>query len=189
MALVVLLRGVNVGGHRTFRPSVLAKTLGFDAVSIGAAGTFVIRKPVARMKIRSEFSRRLPFDADVMICDGSEILRLASADPFAGQPSGPAILQFAGVMAKRKPLPALPLIMPPAGAWSLKIVSAHGRIVLGVCRREMKAIAYLGQLEKIVGVPVTTRSWNTILTIARALKAGATMAPEGDDGDGSARSI
>ena len=189
MALVVLLRGVNVGGHRTFRPSVMAKTLSFDAVSIGAAGTFVIRKPVARMKIRAEFSRRLPFDADVMICDGSEILRLASADPFAGQPSGPAILQFAGVMAKRKHLPALPLIMPPAGAWSLKIVSVHGRIVLGVCRREMKAIAYLGQLEKIVGVPVTTRSWNTILTIARTLKAGATMAPEGDDGDGSARSI
>ena len=118
MALVVLLRGVNVGGHRTFRPSVLAKTLGFDAVSIGAAGTFVIRKPIARTKIRAEFVRRLPFDADVMICDGSEILRLASSDPFARQPSGPAILQFAGVMAKRKHLPSLPLIMPPAGAWS-----------------------------------------------------------------------
>jgi hypothetical protein len=27
MALVVFLRGVNVGGHRTFRPSVLAKEL------------------------------------------------------------------------------------------------------------------------------------------------------------------
>ena len=189
MALVVLLRGVNVGGHRTFRPSVLAKTLGLDAVSIGAAGTFVIRKPVARTKIRWEFSRRLPFDTDVMICDGSEILRLASADPFAGQPFGPAILQFAGVMAKRRHLPAMPLIMPPTGAWGLKIVSVHGRIILGVCRREMKAIAYLGQLDKIVGVPVTTRSWNTILTIARTLKGGATMTPEGDHGDGSARSI
>ena len=178
MALVVLLRGVNVGGHRTFRPSVLAKTLGFDAVSIGAAGTFVIRKPIARTKIRAEFVHRLPFDADVMICDGSEILRLASSDPFARQPSGSAILQFAGVMAKRKHLPSLPLIMPPASIWLLKIVSVHGRIILGVCRREMKAIAYLGQLEKIVGVPVTTRSWNTILTIARTLSGGATMAPE-----------
>jgi uncharacterized protein (DUF1697 family) len=189
MALVVFLRGVNVGGHRTFRPSVLAKALGFDSVSIGAAGTFVIRKPVARMKIRAEFSRRLPFDADVMICDGSEILRLASANPFAGQPSGPAILQFAGVMAKRKHLPARPLVMPPSGTWGLKIVSVHGGIVLGVCRREMKAIAYLGQLEKMIGVPVTTRSWNTMLTIARTLRGRATMAPEGDDGDGSARSI
>ncbi len=189
MALVVLLRGVNVGGHRTFRPSVLAKTLGFDAVSIGAAGTFVIWKPIARMKIRAEFARLLPFDADVMICDGSEILRLASSDPFAWQPSGPAILQFAGVMAKRTHLPSVPLVMPTAGAWRLKIVSVHGRIILGVCRREIKAIAHLGQLEKIIGVPVTTRSWNTILTIARTLRGGATMAPEGDDGDGSARSI
>ncbi len=136
MALVVLLRGVNVGGHRTFRPTAMARTLGFDAVSIGAAGTFVIRKPVTRMKIRAEFSRRLPFDADVMICDGSEILRLASGDPFAGQPSGPKVLQFAGVMAKRQHLPKVPLTMPPAGAWSLRIVSVHDRIILGVCRRK-----------------------------------------------------
>ena len=28
MALVVFLRGVNVGGHRTFRPAALAKVLG-----------------------------------------------------------------------------------------------------------------------------------------------------------------
>ena len=178
MALVVLLRGVNVGGHRTFRPSVMAKTLSFDAVSIGAAGTFVVRKPVARMKIRAEIARRLPFDANVMICEGSEILRLAASEPFAGQPSGPAILQFVSVMARRKHLPTLPLIMPPGGAWALKVFGVQGRIVLGVCRREMKAIAYLGQLEKIVGVPLTTRSWNTILTIARTLKGGATMAPE-----------
>jgi uncharacterized protein (DUF1697 family) len=189
MALVVFLRGVNVGGHKTFRPSVMAKALSFDAVNIGAAGTFVVRKRVARTKIRAEIASRLPFDAHVMICDGSEIVRLASADRFAGQPSGPAIMQFASVMAKRKQLPAVPLIMPPAGAWSLKIVGVYGRIVLGVCRREMKAIAYLGQLEKVLGVPVTTRSWTTILTIARTLEGGATMAPEGDDGDRSARSI
>lgn len=48
MALVVLLRGVNVGGHRTLRPTELAKELaGLDAVNIGAAGTFVIRRPLA----------------------------------------------------------------------------------------------------------------------------------------------
>ena len=52
MALVVLLRGVNVGGHRTFRPAVLAQRLKhLDAVNIGAAGTFVIRRPVAAPKV------------------------------------------------------------------------------------------------------------------------------------------
>src|SRR5918999_1252347 len=98
MALVVFLRGVNVGGHRTFRPSVMAKELSLDAVNIGAAGTFVIRKPVSRTNLRSAVTRRLPFDADIMICDGSEILRLASAHPFERQPTGPSVLQFVSVL-------------------------------------------------------------------------------------------
>ena len=51
MALVVFLRGVNVGGHRTFRPSQLVKELAdFDVVNIGAAGTFVVRKPGSQAK-------------------------------------------------------------------------------------------------------------------------------------------
>lgn len=71
MALVVLLRGVNVGGHRTFRPSVLAKELAaLDVVNIGAAGTFVIRQPVTQTRLRTELARRLPFEAEIMICRG-----------------------------------------------------------------------------------------------------------------------
>jgi hypothetical protein len=74
------LKGVNVGGSRTFRPSALAKELKrFDVVNVGAAGTFVFRKPVGRLKLRAERMRRLPFAADVMICDGSDVLRLAAA--------------------------------------------------------------------------------------------------------------
>jgi uncharacterized protein (DUF1697 family) len=177
MALVVLLKGVNVGGHRTFRPSVVAKELGLDAVSVGAAGTFVIRKPVARTHLRALLRRRLPFDADVMICAGTEILRLASANPFAGQPSGPKILQFVGVLAKRtQNSAAVPLAIPSAGAWGMKVFTIQDRFVLGVCRREMRAIRYLGQLEKIFNVPVTTRSWNTILTLARTLNQDADAA-------------
>ena len=39
MALIVFFRGINVGGHRAIRPSVLAKELGiYDAVNVGAAG-------------------------------------------------------------------------------------------------------------------------------------------------------
>jgi uncharacterized protein (DUF1697 family) len=171
MSLVVLLRGVNVGGHRTFRPSILVRELKLDAVSIGAAGTFVIRKPITRTKLRAEMARRLPFDADVMMCQGSEILQLASADPFARQPSGPKILQFVSVMAKRKQsLPRVPIVIPSTGDWGLKVLDVDGRFVLGLCRREMRAIGYLGQLEKILGVPVTTRSWSTILRIARTLE-------------------
>src|SRR6185436_7901644 len=102
MALVVFLRGVNVGGHRTFRPSLLAKQLRrYDVVNIGAAGTFVVRKRISRAKLRAEVTRRLPFEAHVVMCSGSDILGLAARNPFAGQPSGPAILQFVSVLAKR----------------------------------------------------------------------------------------
>ena len=75
MALVVFLRGVNVGGHRTFRPSVLAKELReYDVVNIGAAGTFVVRKPGSRAAFQAKLRRRLPFEAEVMICDGRDLI-------------------------------------------------------------------------------------------------------------------
>jgi len=78
-------KGINVGGHRNFRPSVLARDLTrFDVVNVGAAGTFVIRKPVSRVKLRAEILRRLPFEAEVVICDSRDFLRLASEDPSRG---------------------------------------------------------------------------------------------------------
>src|SRR5882672_11369231 len=77
VALVVLLRGVNVGGHRTFRPTTLAEQLKhLDAVNIGAAGTFVIRQPVTRAQLRAELASRLPFNTEIMICQGREIIRM-----------------------------------------------------------------------------------------------------------------
>ena len=49
MALVVFLRGVNVGGHRLFRPSAIAKEMaGLDVVNMGAAGTFTAAGPDCR---------------------------------------------------------------------------------------------------------------------------------------------
>jgi len=90
MALVVFLRGVNVGGHRTFQPTIIAKQLKqFDVINIGAAGTFVIRKPVSRARLMEEFARRLPFDSEIIICQGREILQLVSQSPFEHQPAQP----------------------------------------------------------------------------------------------------
>lgn len=171
---VVLLKGINVGGHRTFRPSVLAKKLKrLDVVNIGAAGTFVIRKPVGRVELRAELLRLLPFEAEVMICDARDILRLVSSDPFAGQPVAPDIIRFVSILAKRrKALPSVPLDLPAERRWCMRILGQQDRFVLGLYRREMQAIGYLGQLEKIFGVPVATRNWNTILSIAGVLTNG-----------------
>ena len=81
MALVVFLRGVNVGGHRTFRPSILAQELSaYDVLNVGAAGTFVVRKPVSRAKFRAALFRKLPFEAHVVFCEGRDLMRMESGE-------------------------------------------------------------------------------------------------------------
>jgi hypothetical protein len=40
-------------------------------------------------------------------------------------------------------------------------------------RRHMKTIGYLGQIDKLYGVPATTRNWNTMIAIMRLVKSPA----------------
>ncbi len=176
MALVVLLRGVNVGGHKTFRPTMLAEQLKhLDAVNIGAAGTFVVRQPVTQRQLRAELARTLPFDAEIVICQGREIVRLMSQNPFAHEPARPDIVRFVSVLSKRaRSEPSMPVSFPSSGKWLLKILGRENRFVFGLYRRHMKAISYLGTLDRLFGVPVTTRNWNTISAIATVLGNGKT---------------
>ena len=176
MALVVLLRGVNVGGHRTFRPTMLAEQLKhLDAINIGAAGTFVVRQPVTRAELRAELARRLPFDAKTMICQGREMVRLMSQHPFAHQPKRPDIVRFVSVLSERpRSEPSTPISFPSSGKWLLRILARDGRFVFGLYRCHMKVISYLGAVDRLFGVPVTTRNWNTITAIVKVLGNGGT---------------
>jgi uncharacterized protein (DUF1697 family) len=174
MALVVLLRGVNVGGHRTFKPAALAAALThLDVVNIGAAGTFVIRRPISRAQLRAEFAGRLPFDTAIAVCDGRDVVRLMGRGHFDGHPVRADIVRFVSVLCARpRAAPPLPLQLPPGGPWLLKLLAREDRFVFGVYRRNMKAIGQLGALDRLFGVPVTTRSWNTITAIATVLGSG-----------------
>lgn len=173
MALVVLLRGVNVGGHRTFRPALLAKQLKrFDATSIGATGIFVIRRPVTQQRLRGEFVRRLPFETAVMICRGDDIATLIARNPFGRQRVQPDVVRFVSVLSRRpRKHPKLPAGFPSGREWLLKILGREDRFVFGLYRRDMKVIGYLGMVDRLFGVQVTTRNWNTITAIGRALNA------------------
>src|SRR5689334_4411590 len=102
MASVVFLKGINVGGHRTFRPRLLASEMTrLGVLNIGAAGTFVVRKSLNEAKLRREFLRRLPFEAEATICSAGEILELAASESFAGEPSGPDIVRFVSILSQR----------------------------------------------------------------------------------------
>jgi uncharacterized protein (DUF1697 family) len=171
MASVVFLRAVNVGSANRCRPAEIAKELSkFGVVNIGAVGTFVVRKKVGESALRAAFARQLPFKCEIMICPAEEITRLVSRDPFAGQVLDPAITRFVNVLAKPLSTPlSLPLCLPSEDDWLLKVIAIEGRFVLGIYRREMKAIASLGKLEKQLGIAATNRNWNTIEKIAGVL--------------------
>ncbi len=171
MRWVVFLRAVNVGGTNRCQPALIAKQLAkFGVVNIGAVGTFVVREDVSESALRAAFARKLPFKCEIMICPARDIIKLASKDPFSQQPSGPNIVQFVSLLAKRlRALPPLPLSLPSDDDWLLKVIAIQDRFALGLYRREMKAISYLGKIEKKFGVPVTTRNWNTIQKVVKIL--------------------
>ena len=174
MALVVFLRGVNVGGHRTFRPSVLVRELSqFDVVNVGAAGTFVVRKPGAQSRFRAELLRKLPFDTAVAICDGRDLLRIETDNPFQAE-GVPEVVRFVTVLSKPGKVQApLPYTLPKEGEWLVRLIASDHPFVFGEYRRHMRTIGYLGQIDKLFSVPGTTRNWNTMMAVVRILKGGA----------------
>jgi uncharacterized protein (DUF1697 family) len=200
MRWVVFLRAVNVGGANLCRPALLAKQLSrFGVINIGAVGTFVVRENVSESTLQNAIAKKLHFKCEIMICPARDIIELASTDPFAEYASEPDITRFVNVLAKplsnvrstshqtssvkstdgrirrgehqTSEFPSLPLYLPTPEDWLLKIIAVENRFVLGLYRRQMKAITYLGKIEKLLGVPATNRSWNTILKVAKILEA------------------
>jgi uncharacterized protein (DUF1697 family) len=171
MALVVFLRGINVGGHRTFRPSIIARELSdYGVENVGAAGTFVVRKPGPRAKFRAELLRKLPFETEVVLCDGRDLVRIEAENPFGAEPSRPDIVRFVTILSKAaRGLPSVPFRLPPSGEWFVRGIASKKRFVFGEYRRHMKTIGYLGQIDKMFGARATTRNWNTIIAIVRIL--------------------
>jgi uncharacterized protein (DUF1697 family) len=172
MVLVVFLRGVNVGGHRTFRPSILARELShYDVVNVGAAGTFVVRKPGSRPQFLDALLRKLPFEAKVMLCDARDLIKLERQNLFGAEPARPDVVRFVTILPKAcRAKASMPITLPPRGRWFVRIIASKNRFVVGMYRRHMKTIGYLGELDKLFGVPGTTRNWNTIVAIVRILK-------------------
>ncbi|HXY06810.1 MAG TPA: hypothetical protein VEI52_03065 [Terriglobales bacterium] len=172
MALVVFLRGVNVGGHRTFRPSVVARELSdYDVANVGAAGTFVVGKPGSRTKFRAALLPKLPFETEVVLCEGRDLMRLEVENPFGTKPCPPDVVRFVSILSKANGVRAsLPVTFPPEGEWLVRVMASDRQFVFGMYRRHMKTIRYLGEIDKLYGVPATTRNWNTIVAVLRILK-------------------
>ena len=120
---------------------------------------------------RAELLQKLPFETEVVLCYGRDLISLEMENPFGTEASRPDTVRFVSILSKAgRVRPSIPITLPPGGEWSLRVIASKNRFVFGVYRRHMKAISYLGQIDKLFGVPATTRNWNTIIAIVRILK-------------------
>jgi uncharacterized protein (DUF1697 family) len=114
---------------------------------------------------------KLPFEAEVVLRAGRDLLRLEMENPFGGELSSPDVVRFVSILSKAsRARPSTPFALPPGSDWFVRVIASKNRFVFGEYRRHMKTIAYLGQIDKLFGVPATTRNWNTIAAIVRVLK-------------------
>jgi hypothetical protein len=114
---------------------------------------------------------KLPFKAEVVLCEGRDFMRVETENPFGPEPRPADVVRFVSILSKAGGVRvSLPVVFPSDGEWLVRVTAAHGQFVFGMYRRHMKTIGYLGQIDKLYGVPATTRNWNTVTAILRVLK-------------------
>jgi uncharacterized protein (DUF1697 family) len=174
MAHVVFMRAGNVGGKNVFRPAKLAAELEhLELVNIGAAGTFVVRAKASAAAIRREILSRLSFEPGLAIVPAAEVVSLARRAPFKGQRLSKELRGWAAALCQSpRSRPRLPIEAPEGRAWSVRFERIEGAFALGLQRRQPGASVYANQVvEKALGVPATTRWWETIEKIAAVVEA------------------
>jgi uncharacterized protein (DUF1697 family) len=171
---IALLRGVNVGGHRTVAMSDLRDLitdLGFsDARTLLQSGNLVFRGngsggAALEQLLETEAAKRLGLEADFLIRSAEEWKDVVARNPFPKE-------------AERDPSHLVVMFLK--SAVNLKTVSAvqaaiAGRETIRADRRQMY-IVYpdgIGRsrvsnvfLEGKLGIRGTARNWNTVLKLA-----------------------
>ncbi len=173
MPHVVFLRAANVGGKNVFRPAKLAADLAhLDVVNVGAAGTFVVRGKATAAAIRRDILARLPFEPEIAIRPGQEILALVKSKPFDGVTFSKDVRGWAAALCgPPKTRPKLPILKPPGKAWSVRFDRIEGAFALGLVHRRPGGSVFPNQVvDAALGVPATTRWWETIERVAEILE-------------------
>jgi len=173
MAHVVFLRAANVGGNNVFRPAQLARALEhLGVVNVGAAGTFVVRERAAAAHIRREILSRLPFEPAIAVLPARQILELVRSQPFRGVTFSKGMRGWAAPLCGRsKANPVLSIVVPSEKDWGVRIERVDGAFALGVWRWRPGGFVFASNVvEKALGVPVTTRWWETFERIAKVIE-------------------
>lgn len=197
-AHAALLRGVNVGGHRSV-PAVVLRALGADAgfaapATLLTSGNLVLGHPVpgtpaaactspddvARL-VRGELRARLDLDVDVVVVTLADLDAVVAANPFPdeseSEPSRVLVTFYLDPPAPER-LADLDLTgFPERMVWAGGIAFTHYPAGAGTSRLTPAL------LRRVVGVDGTARNWSTVLKLRALLAeregAAATDQPNG----------
>jgi uncharacterized protein (DUF1697 family) len=175
---VALLRAVNVGGNAPVKMAALKESfaaLGYAPVATHLqSGNVVFGAQAAPATLKQAIERRLAKDFElsipVLVLAQDELARVAAANPFASEPG-----------MDRTKLHVTFLFQPPDQAGLARLAAA----VKGKDRCAVRsAVVYLhcpdgygrsklanAHLERLLGVPATTRNWNTVSELVRLASA------------------
>jgi uncharacterized protein (DUF1697 family) len=170
---VAFLRGVNVGGRNTLRPTELARGLApWEVASVGAAGTLVVRGAPSPAAVRRAILARLPFEPAIAIRPAGEVLALVARAPFRGTRAPGDSRAWVTVLDGRpRARPRLPLSAPAGAAWSVRFLRLEGAFAIGFWRRRPGGFVFPSHVvERATGVAATTRWWETIERVAALLR-------------------
>ncbi|QJR15825.1 DUF1697 domain-containing protein [Usitatibacter palustris] len=176
MRYVAFLRAVNVGG-RTVKMAELAKHVssqGFGNVSTFiASGNVLFDAPGSdgdrhARRLEKSLEGWLGFPVAVMARTFPQLEAMVASNPFKGElRERDAKLYVSFLWADPKATPKVPIVLAREG---LKLFRLEGREAFGVSSRLPGGKFGVPDFEKLLGMPVTTRNWNTVRRILDAEK-------------------
>jgi uncharacterized protein (DUF1697 family) len=171
VAHVAFLRGINVGGHHIVPMKALAEcfvSLGYTGVrTLLASGNVIFAAPrtdqaALEHAIAAGLHKWFGFEIGVLVRTMAELEKLHAADPFTGVADGAKL--YVTFLKERSAPPA-------AGAKGIRITRGPGREILSVVTPASGAgsVDLMRILDQKFGKEITTRNWQTILRVVRAL--------------------
>ncbi|WNG20561.1 DUF1697 domain-containing protein [Cystobacter fuscus] len=170
--IILLLRGVNVGGHRKVPMEELRQTcrdIGFgDVESYIQSGNLVVTAPggadEAAAMLETALQQRFGFAVDVIARTARQWAAYAAGSPFPdAAEKQPNLLHLA--LSKQKPKPGAAAALRERASAGELIEAAGDALWVhypnGVARTKLAPALF----DKVVGSPVTARNWKTVLML------------------------
>jgi uncharacterized protein (DUF1697 family) len=170
---LALLRGINVGGHKIIKMAALKElfeSLGFaDVRTYIQSGNVIFRSKEGgkqlRPKLQKELKATFGFDVAVVIRTAEEMGKIIASTPFSPDTLAEHESLYVALLGGTPTEDAIEdLLACRSDVDDFRLVGGEVYILLRQSSRQ--SLFSNSFLERKLGVPATTRNWNTIAKLA-----------------------